>query len=611
MEAIIYDIGRVIILSAIIGFFIKFIKQPLLLAYILSGFLIGPHFLNYINEERTITTISELGITFLLFIVGLEFNIKKIKEASKAVFISGITQVVLVLAIGFFVSRWLGFSTLESMYFGMILSFSSTLLVVKLLSDKNEIDTLHGRIVIGILVLQDIIAILVLSLLSESEGFSALTIITSLTGGILLIASAYLAGKLVIKPLFDFAARFPELLFISSIAVVFVFSFFAVSLGLSIAIGAFIAGIIIANLPYSFELIGKIKPLSNFFNALFFIGLGMQIVPNFNEISLPIIVMLGIILFVKPLILLLSNLVIGYDAKTSFLSAVNLAQTSEFSLILAAQGLLLGHLSNNLFSLTIIITVISMVISSYILKYDKKIYYKMQRVLKFFEKVVRSNEEDKTSQKITADIIVNGYRNLDPVLLTNFASHKKGYVIIDNDPSIIKNLKLNGINCIYGDIGENEVIDKIALHSVELIISTLSDFHSNLFMIKKIRETNNKAIIIVTASRVKESLGLYENGADYVILPSLITEKYVAVLFEDFSRDLNSIITKKLAHLEELKRKQIELNKVHQEMIKITEIDFLMEKFSAKKVAELEPAKQLEALKIMPEINIEQDNISK
>lgn len=603
MSSIIYDIGIVTIFSAIIGFFIKFFKQPILLAYIIAGFLIGPHFLNYINDQQTITTISELGITFLLFIVGLDFNIKKIKEASKAVFISGIIQVILVFLIGATLSKLLGFGHLESGYLGMILAFSSTLLVVKILSDKNEIDTLHGRIIIGILVLQDIIAILVLSLLSNIESLSLIPFISSLASGVILILSAFLIGKFALKPLFDFAARFPELLFISSIALAFGFSFFAYSLGLTMAIGSFIAGIIIANMPYSLELIGKIKPISNFFNALFFVGLGLQITPQFNHIALPIALMLGIGIVIKPLIILFSNLFIGYDAKTSFISALNLGQISEFSLILASQGLLLGHISNNIFSLTIIVTVASMTLSSYILKYEKRIYYKMQRPLKFFEKAIKNSEREETQKnaKLKADIVVNGYRNLSPSLLENFKHRMKSFIIIDNDPDIINNLKYNAINCLYGDIGETEVIQKIDLSSVSVVISTVQDIHSNLFLIKNARAVNKKAIIIVNASRVKDSLQLYESGADYVILPSLIAEKYVAVLFEDFSKDLNSIITRKLSHLEDLRKKQLELNKIHQEMVKITEIDTLMEKFSKEKVIELEPAKVLEPMEV--EIN--------
>ncbi|MEK6808685.1 MAG: cation:proton antiporter, partial [Nanoarchaeota archaeon] len=561
MSAIIYDIGIVVIFSAIIGFFIKFLKQPLLLAYIIAGFVIGPHFLNYISDQQTITTISELGITFLLFIVGLDFNIKKIKEANKGVFITGIIQVIMVFLIGFFIASWFKFNIMESAYIGLILAFSSTLLIVTILSDKNELDTIHGRIIIGILVLQDIIAILALSVLSDIQTISIFGIISSLAGGLILILTAFLSGKFILKQLFDFAARFPELLFIFSIAVVFFFSFFAVSLGLSMPIGAFIAGIIIANMPYSFELIGKVKPLSNFFNALFFVGLGMQIAPKFNDILIPMAIMLGVALVIKPLIILVANLIIGYDAKTSFTTALNLGQISEFSLILASQGLFLGHISNNLFSLTIIVTVVSMTLSSYLLKYEKAIYYKLRTPLKFFEKNMKEHQNQTVNQLIKAEVVVNGYRNIDTELLKTFSEHKKSFVIVDNDPNIINNLRYNAVSCIYGDIGESEIFNKIAFDSVEIVISTIADFESNLFLIKKLRKGNKKVIIIVTANKVKESLGLYESGADYVIIPSLITEKYVAVLFEDFSKNLNSIITKKLSHLEELKKKQLELNK--------------------------------------------------
>ncbi len=585
-SALLYQIGIVIIFSAVIGLVIKFFKQPLLLAFIIAGFIIGPAGLNFISDNETIVTISELGITFMLFIVGLDFNIKNIKETSKAVLVSGIASLLIIFGVGFLVFRLLKFEIIESAYIGLILALSSTLLVVKLLSDNNEIDSLHGRIAIGILVFQDIVAILALSMLAEIETFSFISVGSAMAGGLILIGSSFLIGRLLLRPLFDYAAKYAELLFIFSIAVVFGFAFFSMSLGLSIAIGAFIAGVIIANMPYSYELISKIKPLSNFFNALFFVGLGMQIVPSFKDIVTPIGIMLGLTLILKPIIIMFANIFSGYDAKTSFNSAFYLGQVSEFSLIIAAQGLLLGHFSQGMFSLTIIVTVLSMVISSYGIKYRERIYKSFQRPLKFFEKKKRANEEnEKTADEdsyIRANIVINGYKNLDNDLLNNFKSHKKNFLVVDNDPVVINNLKANGVNCMFGDLGEPEILNKISLHAAEIVISTKSDINTNHFLVQKIRDVNKKAVIIVTANSVKDSVSLYKVGADYVILPSLITEKYVAVLFEDFSKDLNSIITKKLNHLEDLKKKQMEMSSAYQEMIKVTEIDEIMKRFNKK-----------------------------
>ncbi len=595
---LLYQIGIVTIFSAVIGLVIKIFKQPLLLAFIIAGFIIGPQYLNFISDNETIVTISELGITFMLFIVGLDFNIKNIKETSKAVLVSGIAHLVFIFGAGFLIFKLLGFESIESAYIGLILSLSSTLLVVKLLSDNNEVGTIHGRITIGILVFQDIIAILALSLLAETIEFDFVSIGTALAGGMILIGTAFLVGKLLLKPLFDYAAKYPELLFIFSIAVVFAFSFFAKSLGLSIAIGAFIAGIIIANMPYSYELIGKIKPLSNFFNALFFVGLGMQIIPSIGNMVVPLLIMLGICLILKPIVIMFANVFSGYDAKTSFISAFHLGQVSEFSLILAAQGLLVNHFSKEMFSLTIIVTVLSMIISSYAVKYREHVYHIFQRPLKFCERKVKKNEDENADGYLRAEIIINGYKNLDTELLDNFRNHKKNFIVVDNDPVVINNLKSNSVNCLFGDLGEPEIIEKVSLHTAEIIISTVSDINTNYFLIQKVREVNKKAVVIVTANSVKDSVSLYKIGADYVILPSLITEKYVAVLFEDFSKDLNSIITKKLNHLEELKKKQIEMNSVYQDMIKITEIDDIMKRFSKKtqsneEVAETKEDKQI------------------
>ncbi|MBI2136081.1 cation:proton antiporter [Candidatus Woesearchaeota archaeon] len=575
MEAILYDIGLIIIVSTLIGFVIKFFKQPMIFGYMLAGLILGPHIMGKIVSQDTILGLSELGITFLLFIVGLEFNLKKLKEVSSVVFFGGSIQVAATTAAGILISLWLGFKFIEATYFGLIIALSSTLVVVKWLADKKEIDTLHGRIAIGILIIQDIVAIIALTFFSNINNFSFAGLGIAMLKGIVLVLSAYILNR-PLQKIFAFASKFGELLFISSLSLCFIFAFIAQYLGFSISIGAFIAGIMIANLPYSLELIGKIKSIANFFTVLFFASLGLQLsIPSISKIVVPVIVMLAVVLIIKPLITIFAVKIFGYKSKTAFLSGVSLAQTSEFSLIIAALGVAQGHISQEIFAMTILLAVITIGASSYLIKYGNLIYYKIGKYIFLNERMHATKHEETeehSGEKISSDIIIFGYEGVDHGLLERFKAMKKSITVVDLEPDVIRRLKSTSICCIYGDPSEFEIINKLALENSEVIISTVHDVVSNLHLIKKTREVNKKAIIISAANRIKESLELYEAGADYVVLPHLLGESQVSVVVENFSKDINTLIAQKLKHIDELKKRE-ELQKQAQEFSKDSFMD--------------------------------------
>ncbi len=575
MEAILYDIGLIIIVATLIGFVIKFFKQPMIFAYMLAGLILGPHIMGKIVSQDTILGLSELGITFLLFIVGLEFNLKKLKEVSSVVFFGGSIQVAATMAVGISISLWLGFKSIEATYIGIIIALSSTLVVVKWLANKKEIDTLHGRIVIGILIIQDIVAIIALTFFSNINNFSFAGLGIAILKGIVLVLSAYILNR-PLQKIFAFASKFGELLFISSLSLCFVFAFIAQYLGFSISIGAFLAGIMIANLPYSLELIGKIKSIANFFTVLFFASLGLQLsIPSIAKIIVPVIIMLSTVLIIKPLVTIFAVKLFGYKSKTAFLSGISLAQTSEFSLIIAAFGVTQGHISQEIFAMTILLTVITIGASSYLIKYGNLIYYKIGKYISLNERMHATKHEETeedSGEKISSDIIIFGYEGVDHGLLERFKAMKKSITVVDLEPNVIRRLKSTNIRCIYGDPSEFEIINKLALENSEVIISTVHDVVSNLHLIRKTREVNKKAIIISAANRIKESLELYEAGADYVVLPHLLGENQVSVVVENFSKDINTLIASKLKHIEELKKKE-ELRKQAQEFSKDSFMD--------------------------------------
>ena len=557
---IVSDIALIIIAAALFSFVVRYLKQPLLVGYIIAGLVIGPVGLNYISNENTILAVSELGITFLLFLVGLELNINRVKEVGEVVVFGGMLQIALTGAFGWAISHLLGFSIMQSLYLALVLAFSSTLVVVKSLAEKREIDALHGRIIIGILVLQDIVAIMAISLLPTLNDFKISSIGFAALSGIGLLVIAYVLSRFALKRIFDQAAKNVEMLFLTSLAVCFIFAYLATLMGFSVTIGAFLAGVIIANMPYSVDIIARVRPLSTFFSALFFVALGMQIVPKSIPLMIiPFAVLTVAAVVIKPILLYPIIQFFGYNKKTSFMTALSLGQVSEFSHIVVAQGIILKHLAPDILSLIIALTVITMAISSYLNSNGLILFHKLEGKLGIFDRMFKIKDKldvEKAPAMDNVDVVINGYENVEGTLLERFMNSGKKVLIIDSDPDVIRKLRELKLNCMYGDLAEHDIFEKVDISKLEIIMSSVPDMHNNMFIVKKVRELNKKAILIVTANRVGESIELYNAGADYVVIPHMEGEKQVAVLLEDFNKDMSKVLSNKIKHIEQLRKRQ-------------------------------------------------------
>lgn len=547
---ILFDIGIVVIVSTVLAYFLKIAKQPLIPAYILAGILIGPHFLKLITNIEEIKILAELGIAFLLFMVGLEIDFKRLKDVGFVAVTSGLIEVVLIFTIGFFIALMLGFLGIEAIYLGLVLAFSSTMVVVKLLSDKNEIGTLHGRIILGTLLLQDIIAIFALSILSTKD-LVPLFFPIALIKGIGLLLLAILVSKFILPTFFRFAAKSQELLFLSSVTVLFFFSLFAYSIGFSIVIGAFIAGLGLASLPYNFDIAGQIRPLRDFFATLFFVSLGMQVVfTKFLLILLPLLIFVLLVLLLKPLIISFFVSLLGYKKRTSFLTGLFLAQVSEFSLIIAAQGLLLNHISQNVFSLTVLMAVITMGITAYFISQDEKIYKRISKYLGFIERLPTNRERLEYKSRVEKkEILIFGCHRIGSILLTHLKQLKNKLFIVDYDPGIIKAIIKEKIDCMYGDMTNEEVLNKINFKNIKIIISTVPNLEDNLFLVDHVKNKDPKIIVIMTSNYIREAFELYKAKADYVILPRLLGGESISKLLEYLVKHKKSINKIKDKHI--------------------------------------------------------------
>lgn len=557
MSNIFFDIGIIMISATILGFIGRLLKQPLIPIYILAGVIIGPIGLGLITDSEIITTLSEIGIAFLLFVVGLELDLKKLKDVGNVIIIGSIIQIISIFFVGLLVGGWLGFTGLETVYLGLIVTFSSTMVVIKLLSDKNELDTLHGRIIIGILLMQDIFAILALSSIQTINNFSGVFMIEAILKASALILIAYVASKYVFSVVFKQAAKSQEILFLISITICFAFGMVSVLFGLSMAIGGFLAGVALANLPYNLEIAIKVRSLRDFFATIFFVSLGMKLLfTNIGEWILPLIIFTFLILFFKPLLTLVSMSFFGYKKKTSFMTSISLAQISEFSLIIVAQGAILGHIGQEFMSLTTMLAIITIIVTTYLIKFDNKLYTKIKQPLRFFDRLSMTTLKlEHIDEERPHKAILIGYDRMGFTIAKSLERLKKDFIIIDFNPEVIKKLIKREQPCLYGDIGDVDILEKLRLEQVEIVISTIPDMNAAQLLIKKIKEHNSDTIIIVSALGIEDALKMYDKGADYVIVPHLLGGHQVSIMLEDISYDIDKLVETKLKHIQELKER--------------------------------------------------------
>jgi Kef-type K+ transport system membrane component KefB len=551
-ELIIFEIGVILIISAIFAFIAKMLKQPLIPAYILTGLLIGPLALGLLKNMDLISAFSEIGIAFLLFVAGLEISFKKIKEANlKKIAIIGLFQVAIIFGVAVLLSGWLNLSTLQAAYIGIILAFGSTMVDIKLLADKKELVTLHGRLVLGILLFQDLVAIIAIVIFTTG-GFAVLPIAISFAKLLGMVAGAMVLQKFVLDRLFKFAAKSSELLFLSSLAVLFLFIITSYVLELSIVIGAFIAGVSLANSPFKLELESRISPLRDFFAILFFVALGIQIVfTGIGERLLLLGALLVGAMIIKPIITLVLLRITGYQAKTSFMTSVSLAQLSEFSLIIGMLGVSVGVLDMPIFSTIILATIITMSVTPYFIEYKERMYKIFKYPIKILKYLPIKETSEYDSNKKYEILLIGAHRS-GSVLLKKFMKDKEKLLVLDHNPEVINKLVNNKISCIYGDLNSPEIFNKINLRDLKLVISTVPNYKENLRLIKILKEVSPRTKVVVTGSRISETLELYSTGADYVITPKILAGEEVSRMIKSKKQDFRKLRSKHLKKLKEI-----------------------------------------------------------
>lgn len=526
MENLLLEIGIIIGVAAVISLLSRLIKQPQIIAYLITGVIVGPLALNVINSTTELQSMASIGMALLLFIIGMSLDFRILKHLGGTSIVGGIATVSIVSSAVFFIAQGLGFAAVPAIYLALAFSFSSAVVVVKILSDKKETETLHGQIALGILIVESFIAALALMIIPVvSNGGSIGAIGMQLVKSIALIGGVIVFGHFIFSRLLIFAAKSQEVLYLVSLAWALVVGVLFSLVGLSTEIGALIAGMVIASSKYSLEIKSKLKGIRDFFVILFFVFFGAQLTgPITSSIVWQAAIFSLFILIGKPIIVMALTRSFGFKKRTNFLIGTSLTQVSEFSLIVILLGYSLGHITESVFSLAILVTLITVSLSSYAIYFSRPIYESVSRFLGLFDGKRRELGNIKKNEKY--DLILLGYSRLGFNLLKAFVLTKKKYLVVDYNPITIMNLSKKGIRCVYGDVNDSEFIKSISINSAKIVISTIPDHSTNLNVIKLIE--NKNIIFIATSNQIDNALDLYKNGADYVIMPHYLGGDYMA-----------------------------------------------------------------------------------
>ena len=538
MHELIRDITLCILFAWMLGLLAHFFRQPLILAYLIAGFFIGPFGTGWVKSQESISIISELGLIFMLFMIGLEIDLKKIVRAGRVILFAAGGQLAggCVLGILFFVGIGLsiGGGRFDALYLCVACALSSTVIIVKVLYEKRELDTLPGRITLGVLVLQDIFAILFLAIQPSLGNLQVSVILLSIGRVGVLVATALVLSRYVLPRLFHQIARRPELILLGALAWCFLIGEIAEKLHLSREMGSLVAGVSLSTFPYALDVTAKVTTLRDFFITLFFVALGMTIpIPNLSVIGLALIIAAFTVLSrvattFAPLYLMKQGL------RASLLPAINLAQISEFSLVVIQTGVAAGHIQTQTASAASFAFVILAVLSTFVMmrsdQITRLVIGPLKRIgLRDLDYSHSHHGGDESGHGEARRIVILGFFRAASALLSEIKRQNESLLdqitVVDFNPNVYRTLADRGLHVIYGDISNVDTLVHAGVGKAEIIILSVPDSllkgADNEKLVRHVRALNPAAKIISTADLLSDVGDLYAAGADYVTVPRL------------------------------------------------------------------------------------------
>ena len=532
-HGLVTDIAICIIAAWVVAVISQVARQPLLLAYLVAGFAVGPHGFQWVTNPDSIQTISEIGLSLLLFMIGLEIDLKRMLSAGRVITFTALSQILGCTVLGWLVFNFIGpaQNKLEAIYLAIAAAMSSTVIIVKILYDKRELETLAGRITLGVLVLQDIFVILFLAIQPNLKNPAITPLVLALGKVILLLSVAFLTSRFALPKIFKQIARLPELVLVGALAWCLALAGFAGWLGLSTAMGALIAGMMISTFPYTLDVVARVTSIRDFFVTLFFVGLGMEIpLPTWSYILWTLFVCLFLVTsrfatIFPPLYRMRQGF------RVSLLPAINLSQLSELSLVLLALGLKSGDVSANTVGIAAFSFAFLAVGSTYgILKSDGLLRTLTPWLRKLDLKDLDQDANENSGGEKSKRICLLGFSWTASSLLAEIERNRPDLipeiVVIDFNPVVHEKLKARKVHAVYGDITARDVLHHAGAGHAEFIICSLPNMvlkgADNLKMLRQLRELNPEAKIIVHAELLADVPKLYAAGASYVTAPRLL-----------------------------------------------------------------------------------------
>ncbi len=536
MDNIFLQISVLMGITVSIAFIMRLLRQPLIVAYIIAGVIAGPLFLNLVaGGQDFFRTFAEFGIVLLLFIVGLSLNLGYIKKVGKAVSVGGLMQFILTFGLAFLLLQLTDFNLLSALFISVAVSFSSTIIVIKMLADKRNVESVYGRFTIGLLLVQDIIAVgimIFLNTASESESVWYQTVLQTGAKGLLLVGTVFLMSRYLLPHLIDKIAKSGELLFIFTIAWCFGIASLVYWSGFSVEIGAIIAGISLGASPYQPEISSRLRPLRDFFIILFFIVLGSELqLGDLRRAIWPALLLSAFVLVVKPIILYFIMRFLKYTRRNSFLASITAGQVSEFSFILIFSAVGLGYLAGIELAILTIVALITIIISSYLITYNEKLYSLILPLLNKFG--IDENRHIKEEDIKNFPVWIFGYHRLGWKVCEALAEKKVKFAVVDFDPEAIAKLIHRGIPAYFGDASDVEFLAELPLKQARLIISTLPEADDQRALISFVRQHSNSIHIIASLYHTEHLEELYKVGADYVMMPHMLGGQWIAEVLKD------------------------------------------------------------------------------
>lgn len=534
------EVALLLVMAAAIGLFGILLRQPLIVSFIAVGLIAGPSALDVVHSDEQIDLLSELGIAVLLFLVGIKLDVKLVRSLGKVALLTGLGQVLFTSVFGYLIGLALGLGSVTSLYVAVALTFSSTIIIVKLLSDKREIDSLHGQIALGFLIVQDIVVVLAMIVLSaigigaeggggHSGGHGGGSVLSVLASGAAMLALVVLFVRYIADPLTERLARAPELLVIFAIAMAAMFAAIGDFVGLGKEVGGLLAGVALASTPYRETIAARLAPLRDFLLLFFFIALGATL-----DLSLLGTHVTGAIIFSlfvligNPLIVLVIMGTMGYRKRTGFLAGLTVAQISEFSLIFIAMGVSIGHVTEDALGLVTMVGLVTIATSTYMITYSHQLYAVFEPLLGIFERkgTPREPSDAGTHQARGYQVIIFGLGRFGTAIGLRLKKRGIRVLGVDFNPQAVQRWRDLGLEADFGDASDPEFVAELPFRGAEWMISTvpihptgLSHEDTRRTLIQLTRSAGFTGRIAAASQSVGDTEALFGAGVDLVLEP--------------------------------------------------------------------------------------------